>query len=60
MTLKEVVHRTDTTIIVFDEYFGFTGWRMGEWKAWQEFVPTSGVKYEDIGFANVRVAVRIL
>jgi hypothetical protein len=48
------------TIIVFDEYFGFTGWRMGEWKAWQEFVPTSGVKYEDIGFANVRVAVRIL
>jgi predicted O-methyltransferase YrrM len=48
------------TVIVFGEYFGFTGWRVGESKAWQEFVTRRGIRYEYIGFANVRVAVRVL
>lgn len=48
------------TIIVFDEYFGYTGWHVGEWKAWQEFVAERGIRYEYIGFSVHQVAVRIL
>jgi hypothetical protein len=48
------------TVIVFDEYFGFVGWRVSEWKAWQEFVAEHGIRYEYIGYANVRAAVRVL
>jgi len=48
------------TVIVFDEYFGYPGWRVGEWKAWQEFVAERGVRYEYIGFSVNQVAVRIL
>ncbi len=47
------------TVIVFDEYFGFRGWRYGEWKAWQEFVESAGVQYEYIGFAKEQVAIKI-
>jgi len=48
------------TVIVFDEYFGYPGWRVGEWKAWQEFVGERGVRYEYVGFSVNQVAVRIL
>jgi predicted O-methyltransferase YrrM len=48
------------TIIVFDEYFGYTGWRTGEWKAWQEFVAEREIRYEYLGFFTQQVAVRIL
>lgn len=34
------------TVIVFDEYFNYTGWRQHEWKAFQEFVAASGRRYE--------------
>jgi len=47
------------TVIVFDEYFGFRGWRLGEWKAWREFVESTGVQYEYVGFAKEQVAIRI-
>ncbi len=38
------------TVVVFDEYFGQRGWRMGEFKAWQEFVAARGVRYEYLAF----------
>lgn len=47
------------TIIVFDEYFGFRGWRLGEWKAWQEFVESASCEYEYIGFSKEQVAIKI-
>ncbi|MBN9495473.1 MAG: class I SAM-dependent methyltransferase [Alphaproteobacteria bacterium] len=45
------------TIIVFDEYFGYRGWRQGEHKAWQETVATRGFDYEYVGFCDQQVAL---
>ena len=47
------------TVMVFDEYFGYRGWRFGEWKAWREFVESTGLQYEYIGFAKEQVAIKI-
>jgi len=47
------------TVIVFDEYFGYRGWRFGEWKAWKEFVELTGLQYEYLGFAKEQVAVKV-
>jgi predicted O-methyltransferase YrrM len=47
-------------IVVFDEYFGYSGWRVGEWLAWQEFVAERSIRYEYLGLSVHQVAVRIL
>ena len=46
--------------IIFDEYFGYRGWREGEYKAWQEFVRGRGINYEYLGFSHIQVAVRVV
>ena len=50
------------TVIVFDEYFNYPAWREHEFKAFQEFVAATGLRYEYVGFAikNGHVMVRIL
>jgi hypothetical protein len=48
------------TVIVFDEYFGYRGWKIGEFKAWQEVVSSSGIVYEYLGFAESQVSIRVL
>lgn len=47
------------TVIIFDEYFGYSGWRLGEFKAWQEFVLRHEVRYDYLAFSSAQVAVRI-
>jgi len=49
------------TVIVFDEYFGYPGWREHEYRAWQEFVAASGVRFDYEGFTegNEQVIVRL-
>jgi ABC-2 type transport system ATP-binding protein len=49
------------TVIVFDEYFGYPGWREHEYRAWQEYVAESGVRFGYEGFTgdNEQVIVRI-
>jgi len=47
------------SIILFDEYFGYRGWRREEWKAWQEFCATNRIKYNYKAFSNEQVAVQI-
>lgn len=49
------------TIIVFDEYFNYPGWRQNEFKAFQEFIAATDLTYEYIGFSAEKghVAVRI-
>ena len=51
---------TPGTVIVFDEYLGYRGWRIGEFKAWQEFVQARGRKYEYLAFTNDAVALRVV
>lgn len=50
------------TIIVFDEYFNYPGWKNGEFKAFMEFVESHKVKFEYIGYCKYdeQVAVKIL
>lgn len=49
------------TVIVFDEYFNYPGWKNGEYKAFQEFIASHGLCYEYIGYVSTheQVAVRI-
>ena len=50
------------SIVLFDEYYNFPRWQQHEYKAFQEFVAASGVKYEYIAYSvtGQQVAVRIL
>ncbi len=62
------------TVIFFDEFFNYPGWKTGEFKAWTEFVKDRRVEFEYLGFtgrsvredvkrehghSGVQVAVRI-
>jgi hypothetical protein len=55
-------HIRPGTILVFDEYFNYTGWENHEHKAFQEFMVSSGFAYEYISYncLHEQVAVRIL
>jgi predicted O-methyltransferase YrrM len=48
-------------VIVFDEYFNYPGWEEGEYKAFQEFIKRTGLKYEYISYNSLheQVAVKI-
>lgn len=48
-------------ILVFDEYFNYPGWRLGEYKAFQEFCQEKRLKFRFIGYCNndEQVAVQI-
>jgi predicted O-methyltransferase YrrM len=60
IALSQIAERlAPGTIIVFDEYFGFLGWRNGEFKAWGEFCAERSVHYRYLGFADAQVAVAI-
>jgi len=50
------------TVIVFDEYFNYIGWRNHEYKAFKEFIAYSGLRYKYIGVvpAHQQAAVQII
>ncbi|QNK58368.1 TylF/MycF/NovP-related O-methyltransferase [Paenibacillus sp. PAMC21692] len=50
------------TIIVFDEYFNYPGWKNGEHKAFIELIGEERLEFEYIGYVvcSMQVAVRIL
>jgi hypothetical protein len=50
---------TAGSVILFDEYFNYPNWEQHEFKAFQEFVNTNGIKYDYLAFARQQVAVRI-
>jgi predicted O-methyltransferase YrrM len=47
------------TVILFDEYFNYPGWRQHEFKAWQEFVAAYDITYDYVGYARQQVTIRI-
>ncbi len=49
------------TVIVFDEYFNYPGWREHEYKAFREFLRAFEATYEYLSFvdSNQQVGVRI-
>lgn len=50
------------TILIFDEFFNYPGWKEGEYKAFMEFIEFYNVKFEYIGYCRYdeQVAVKIL
>ncbi|MBM4269008.1 MAG: class I SAM-dependent methyltransferase [Deltaproteobacteria bacterium] len=51
------------TVLQFDEFFNYPGWKGGEYRAFMEFVEARGVSFEYIGYVEAgyaeQVAVRI-
>jgi hypothetical protein len=47
------------TVIAFDEYHNYPGWREHEHRALQEFCTQRDVRYEYISYNNLQAAVRI-
>lgn len=49
------------TVLVFDEYFNYPGWREGEYKAFMEFIEKTGYGFEYLGYcrASEQVAIKI-
>lgn len=48
------------TVIVFDEYFNYPGWRQHEYKAFQEFIADTGFSYSYLGFSAEKGHVAVL
>lgn len=48
------------TIILFDEYFGFPGWKNHGFKAWQDYCIKNNVKYKYIAVCLTGVIVEVL
>jgi hypothetical protein len=48
------------TVIVFDEYFNYPGWRNHEYKAFQEFIATSRLAYRYLGFSAEKGHVAVI
>ena len=48
------------TVIVFDEFFNYPGWKRGEAQAFMELVGTQKLRFEYLGYSEQQVAVRIL
>jgi len=49
------------SVLVFDEYLNYPGWKQHEFRAFQEFVAAHSLRYDYLGFASAHssVAVRI-
>lgn len=49
------------SVLVFDEFMNFPGWREHEYRAWQEYVERTGTKfqYEGYCYCDQQVIVRI-
>ena len=45
------------TVIVFDEYFGYRGWRQGEHMAWREYAERHRIAADYVGFSHQQVAL---
>lgn len=60
-TVLDLVHSRlrPGTIIQFDDFINYPGWKNGEHKAFQEFVEHYSLEYEYIGFASSDQAVAL-
>ena len=47
------------TVIVFDEYLNYPGWREHEYRAFQEFIEANGHSYRYLGFASTQCSVAV-
>lgn len=59
-TMKPLL--TKGAVIVFDEYYNYSEWQEGEYKAFAEFIESSNFGFEYIGYIRIgsQVAVRLI
>jgi len=48
------------TVIIFDEYIGFTNWQRGEFLAWRNFVEANNLQYRYLAFSNTPTALQVV
>jgi predicted O-methyltransferase YrrM len=48
------------TVIVFDEYYNYPGWRNHEFKAFAEFIAATGLTYRYLGFSAEKGHVAVI
>ena len=48
------------SVLLFDEYYNYTGWESHEYKAFQEFLIESNLSYRYIAISGPMVAIQIL
>ena len=48
------------TVIVFDEFFNYPGWKNHEYKAFMEYIEKTGHKYRYLGYVNIKEQVAII
>lgn len=48
------------TVIIFDEYFNYPGWKQGEYRAFEEFVAARGMRFEYVGYAATDEQVAVV
>lgn len=61
--LNKCIDRLTTgSVIVFDEYFNYAGWREGEFRAFQEIITAKDLSYRYLGYArsDEQVAIEIV
>jgi hypothetical protein len=51
---------TAGTVIVFDEYYNYPGWRLHEYKAFQEWLAATGRGYRYLGYAAEKGHVAVV
>lgn len=62
MVLDLVGHRlAPDTVLLFDEFFNYPGWQRHEYRAFNEFIASSGRTFEYLGYTgnNEQVAIRL-
>jgi hypothetical protein len=47
------------TIVLFDEFFNYPGWKQHQVKAWSDFAEKYGIGYTFIGYARQQAALRV-
>lgn len=48
------------TVLIFDEYFGYHGWRKHEHKAFMELLERTGLSYEGVSIGHMNLAVKLV
>ena len=48
------------TVIIFDQYYNYSGWKNGEFKALQENLPDDKFKYLAFSTDNCQVVIEII
>ena len=48
------------TVIVFDEYFNYPGWKNGEFRAFQEYLARHPREFEYLGYASTDEQVAVI